>query len=118
MKNFLFVMRSTPHDGIGLRESLDMIMTVAAFDQPVSLLFLDDGVFQLKAGQNPGCLDLKPTAPLFEALEVYGVDALWVEEESLAQRGLAPGNLILPVRGIKRGEVAALAAAADVVVAC
>ena len=118
MKQFLFVMRRPPHEGIGVRESLDLLMTVAAFDQPVRLLFLDDGVFQLKSGQNPECLGAKPIVPLFSALEVYGIEELWVEEESLAQRGLRPESLILPTRGIKRGAVAGLVASADVVVAC
>jgi len=116
MKNFLFVMRRPPHEGIGVRESLDMLMTVAAFDQPVRLLFLDDGVFQLKSGQKPESLGLKPIAPLYAALEVYGVEELWVEEESLSQRGLIHENLILPTLSIKRAEVASLIAAADVVV--
>lgn len=118
MKHFLFVMRRPPYDGIGIRESLDMMMTVAAFDQTVRLLLLDDGVFLLKPGQNPGCLGFKPVTPLFDALEIYGVEELWVEEESLVQRGLAPDSLTLPARSIKRADVAGLIAAADIVVAC
>jgi len=118
MKNFLFVMRRPPHEGIAVRETLDMLMTVAAFDQAASLLFLDDGVFQLKSGQHPECLGFKPLAPLFAALEVYGVEDLWVEEESLVQRGLSQASLFLPTQSITRCEVAGLVASADVVVAC
>lgn len=118
MKNFLFVLRRPPHEGIHVRESLDMLMTVAAFDQPVRALFLDDGVFLLKAGQRPDVLGLKPVAPLLAALELYDVQGLWVEEESLAQRGLVREALIVPTQRIRRAEVAAFVAAADVVVAC
>jgi len=116
MKNFLFVMRRPPHEGTAVRESLDMLMTVAAFDQPVRVLFLDDGVFALKAGQRPDVLGLKPVEPLLAALDFYGVEGLWVEEESLVQRGLRPEGLALPVRGIRRAEVAGFVAGADVVV--
>lgn len=118
MKNFLFVMRRPPHEGSRVRESLDMLMTVAAFDQPVRVLFLDDGVFLLKPGQRPEGLGLKPVLPLLEALEIYDVEGLWVEEESLAERGLRPGALALPARGIRRAEVARFVAAADIVVDC
>ena len=118
MKHFLFVLRRPPHAGAFLRESLDMLMTVAAFDQPVRALFLDDGVFALAAGQRPEVLGLAPVAPLLAALEIYGVEDVWVEAESLAQRGLSAQGLALPVRSIRRAEVAAFIAAADVAVAC
>lgn len=118
MKNFLFVLRHPPHEGAGIRESLDMVMTVAAFDQPVRVLFLDDGVFLLKLGQCPHNPNLKPTAPLFAALEIYAVEGLWVEQESLAERGLGLANLILPVQTIRREEIAFFLATADIVVAC
>ncbi len=118
MKNFLFVMRRPPYEGSAVRESLDMLMTVAAFDQPVRVLFLDDGVFLLKSGQSPEGLGLKPLAPLLSALETYDVEDLWVEEESLAERGLDPASLFLPVRSVSRAEVTRLVSAADVVVGC
>jgi tRNA 2-thiouridine synthesizing protein C len=118
MKTFLFVLRRSPHEGSGIRESLDMLMTAAAFDQAVRLLFLDDGVFALKSGQQPECLGLRPVGPLFAALELYDVEGLWVEAESLAHRGLAPANLSRPTRSIARAEVAAFIAEADLVVAC
>lgn len=118
MKNFLFVLRRPPFEGVGVRESLDMLMTVAAFDQPVRVLFLDDGVFLLQSGQRPEVLGLKPVAPLLRALEVYDVQDLWVEEESLAWRGLCRESLILPTQAIRRAEIAGFIAAADIVVAC
>jgi tRNA 2-thiouridine synthesizing protein C len=116
MKHFLFVLRRAPHEGAFVRESLDMLMTVAAFDQPVRVLLLDDGVFALVPGQRPEILGLRPVAPLFEALDVYGVEGVWAEEESLAGRGLCADRLALPVRRIRRAEVAGFIAAADVVV--
>ena len=118
MKNFLFVLHHPPHEGAAIRESLDMVMTVAAFDQTVRVLFLDDGVFLLKLGQCPQNPNLKPTSPLFAALEMYDVEGLWVEQESLAERGLVLTNLILPVQTIRREEIAFFLATADIVVTC
>ena len=97
---------------------MDMLMTVAAFDQQVRVLFLDDGVFLLKSGQRPPNPAVRPTAPFFAALEIYGVEELWVERESLAERGLDLANLILPVQPLHRTEIALFLAAADIMVAC
>jgi tRNA 2-thiouridine synthesizing protein C len=116
MKRFLFVIRHAPYAGTAVRETLDMMMTVAAFDQPVRVLFLDDGVFALKAGQRPEGLGLKPVAPLFAALEIYGVEGLWVEQESLDLRGLSAAELVVPTLSIRRAEVAGFVASADIVV--
>lgn len=118
MKKFLFILRRPPYQGSATRESLDMLMTVAAFDQPVRVLFLDDGVFLLKTGQRPEGLGLKPVQPWLAALQVYDVEDLWAEEESLAERGLDRQNLSLQVHPLRRAEVARFVAEADVVVSC
>jgi len=116
MKKYLFVMRRLPHSGIHLQETLDMILTTAAFDQQVSLLFIDDGVFQLKIGQNPASMQLKDTAAIFTALEIYDVQHLYVERESLTARGLVIHELILPVQPIARTDINLLMAGHDVIV--
>ena len=82
-----------------------MILTTAAFDQQVSLLFCDDGVLQLKRGQNPAAIGLKDTAQIFTVLEVYDVHDLYVEAESLTARGMTADDLLLPTRVLPRAEI-------------
>jgi tRNA 2-thiouridine synthesizing protein C len=108
MKSYLFVMRRPPNLGNHVQETLDMILTMAAFDQAVSVLFADDGVLQLKAGQNQAALSLKETSAIFNALPVYEVNSLYVEAESLKSRGLAPADLILPAQAIERIKISEL----------
>ncbi|WP_349431297.1 sulfurtransferase complex subunit TusC [Methylomarinum sp. Ch1-1] len=108
IKNFLFVMSQAPHDGAGVQETLDIILTTAAFDQSVSLLFLDDGVLQLHQRQQSEKVGLKDTAAIFQALQIYDVHEYFVESESLQHRGLKPGNLILPVQEVYRKDINAL----------
>lgn len=99
-----------------MRETLDMIMTAAAFDQTVTLLFLDDGVYQLKHSQDAESPDFPPLARWWDALSMYGVDDLRVEAESLEERALCPDDLGRLVRPVARTAVAALIRTADVVV--
>lgn len=116
MKKYLFVMRHPPHISSRVQEALDQMLTTAAFDQSVSVLFLDDGVLQLKTGQNPENMALKNTAASFTALSLYEIKDVFVEAESLAERGLAVKDLILPVRTIPRADVNQLMRGHDAVV--
>ncbi|CAI8777848.1 tRNA 2-thiouridine synthesizing protein C [Methylocaldum szegediense] len=111
-------MRSATRGGVRIRESLDMVMTAAAFDQAVRLLILDDGVFLLKRGQRPEASKLAPVAPLFEALALYDVEDVWVERESLEARGLTEEDLVIPVGVVERADIARLSAEHDIVVSC
>ena len=47
IKKFLYVNRKPPYGTIYALESLEVVLIGAAFEQDVSLAFLDDGVFQL-----------------------------------------------------------------------
>ncbi len=115
MKKFLFIMDRPPHSGIQLQEKLDIILTTAAFDQKVALLFLDDGVFQLKKGQHPEKQDLKDTSAIFNALEIYDVNKIYTEVESLQQRGMKPSDLSLPVKEYYRKDINELMQGYDLV---
>jgi len=108
-------MRTPPHSGIHVQEQLDIILTTAAFDQHVALLFLDDGVFQLKKNQQPEKLELKDTLSFFNALEMYDVHDLFTEVESLQDRGLTSGDLSLPVKEFYRKDINGLMKQYDVV---
>ena len=117
MKSYLFVLRKPSHSGAHVQEMLDIILTTAAFDQKVSILLLDDGVFQLKNGQHPESVGMKDTAAIFNALEIYDVIDIYTEVESLQERGLKPGDLSLPVQEFYRKDIAGLMKRFDVVFA-
>lgn len=117
MKKYLFVLRKPAHSGALVQEMLDTILTAAAFDQHVSLLLLDDAVFQIKTGQHPEAAGMKDTAAVFKALEIYDVHHIYVEAESLQERGLKPGELCLPVQALYRKDIAGLMKRHDIVFA-
>jgi tRNA 2-thiouridine synthesizing protein C len=115
MNRYLFVLRKPAHSGAYVQEMLDIILTTAAFDQQVSILLLDDGVFQLKKGQHPEKVGMKDTVAIFNALEIYDVNDIYTEVESLQERGLNPGDLCLPVQALFRKDIAGLMKRFDVV---
>jgi len=93
VKKFFYVNRKAPYGTIFAQEALEVVLIGAAFDQDVSLGFLDDGVYQLMKGENTKDLGVKNFSPTFRALGDYDVTKLFVEKESLDERGLSADDL-------------------------
>ena len=94
IKKFLYVNRKAPHGTIYALESLEVVLIGAAFDQDVSLAFVDDGVYQLMLNQNTSGIGVKNFSPTYKALGDYDVNKIYVEKESLELRGLNQDNLL------------------------
>lgn len=129
VKKFLYVNRKAPYGTIYALESLEVVLIGAAFDQDVSLAFLDDGVFQLIKGQDTREIGVKNFSPTFRALGDYEVTKFYVEKESLEERGLSIDDLLdityededddwaekPSIRLVSRAEMAGIMADQDVV---
>jgi tRNA 2-thiouridine synthesizing protein C len=94
IKKFFYVNRKAPYGTIYALESLEVVLIGAAFDQDVSLAFLDDGVYQLTKGQDTKAIGVKNFSPTYSALGDYDVKKIYVEKESLEQRGLTLDDLL------------------------
>ena len=93
-KKFLYVNRKAPHGSIYALESLEVVLIGAAFEQEVTLAFVDDGVYQLLQNQDSSALGSKNFSPTYRALGDYDVNRIFVERESLELRGLAKEDLM------------------------
>ncbi len=114
-KKFMFVNRTAPYGTVYALESLEVVLISAAFDQDVSLVFVEDGVFQLKKGQQTKGIETKNFSPTYRALEGYDVEKLYVERESMAARGLAEDDLVVDVTVLSSAELGKLMDEQDVV---
>jgi len=94
-KSLLIISRQAPWSGPGAREALDIVLAGGAFDLPIGLLFLDDGVFQVAPGQKAANLQQKDLGANLQALSLFGVDDVFVCAASAAQRGLCTDALNL-----------------------
>ena len=93
-KKFLFVNRKAHYGTVYALESLEVVLITAAFEQDVSVAFLDDGVYQLLKWQNGKALGMKNFSATFRALGDYGVTRLYVERDALTVRGLTAADLM------------------------
>jgi tRNA 2-thiouridine synthesizing protein C len=93
-KKFLYVNRKAPHGSIYALESLEVVLIGAAFEQEVTLAFIDDGVYQLLKNQDSSAIGNKNFSPTYRALGDYDVNQIFVERESLELRGLSREDLM------------------------
>jgi tRNA 2-thiouridine synthesizing protein C len=114
-KRFLFICRRPPYGSSLAREALDVALAAAAFDQPVAMLFLGDGVLQLLPQQKADAIDQKPLDKQLGALPLYDIDQLYVDADALQARKLSLADLAQPAQPLSVAEITALMAVHDVV---
>ncbi len=115
VKKFMYVNRRAPHGTIYAQESLEVVLVGAAFDQEVSIVFMDDGVYQILKDQDTSAIGTKNFSKTFRALEMYDVEKLYVERESMQARGISEDDLNVPVEVITSEEIGRLMEQHDVI---
>lgn len=111
----MFVNRKAPYGTIYALESLEVVLITATFDQDVSLVFIDDGVYQLLKGQQTKDIGVKNFSPSYRALEGYDIEKLYVDRASMELRGLREEDLLVPVRVLDNREMGELMEQQDVI---
>ena len=116
VKRFMYVNRRPPYGTIYALECLEVVLIAAAYDQDVSMVFVDDGVYQLKKDQDTTGIGMKNFSKTYRALDDYDVEKIYVEKESLEQRGLSEDDLIIPVEVVTTENLREIMAQQDVVI--
>ncbi len=116
VKRFMYVNRRAPYGTIYALECLEMVLAAAAFDQRVSMVFLDDGVYQLKKDQDTRGIGMKNFSAAYGALPDYDVEKIYVEKESLLARGLSADDLVIPVEVLAAADLREIMAQQDVII--
>ncbi len=93
VKKFCCINRKAPYGTIYALESLEVVLIAAAFDQDISLVFADDGVYQLTKSQETESIGMKNFSKTYSALGDYDIKKIYVEKESLEERGLSVDDL-------------------------
>lgn len=110
----MFVMRKAAHGSIYAYEGLEAMLIMGAFEQDISVAFIDDGVFVLKKEQDTKPLGVKEFSKTFRTLEDFDITNIYADKESLEQRGLTVDDLIIPVKVVGAGEIAKIMEEQDV----
>ena len=115
IKKVMYINRRAPYGTVYALEGLEVVLIGAAFDQDVSVAFVDDGVYELKKDQDTSDSGMKNFSPAYRALEMYDVEKLYVEKESMQQRGLGAHDLLVPVEVLTSDALTKLIAEQDII---
>ena len=94
-KKLLFISRHAPYGSSLAKDALDAILASSAYDQQLSILFMDDGVFQLLANQAASEIAQKSFSSLLPVLPLYEINSIYVHCESLEKRQITINELVL-----------------------
>lgn len=107
-KKMMFVMRRAPHGTIYSYEGLETVLISAAYEQDLSMAFIGDGVFALVKKQDTEKLGVKGYIKTYSVLEDYEVEKIYVDRQSMEERGLTPVDFAIPVEVKEAAEIAEL----------
>ncbi len=116
MKSICFIFNKPPYGDHKGRELLDICLMSAAFDMPITVIFKSQGVYQLLQNQQPDVISVKNHSATFKALDLYGVENILVESESLLEHNLKMEQLLPIAEAVSQDVVKHQIASSDFVI--
>ena len=89
MKSVLYAIRQNP--GNLANETIDAVLVGGIMEQMTTVVFLGDGVYQLVC--NLETISFKDTKMKWSALATYGIEQVYVLQDSLLKRDIDPPQL-------------------------
>jgi tRNA 2-thiouridine synthesizing protein C len=93
--SILFIFNKPPYGGEQSKEALDMALAHAAFDEKVSLLFIDRGIWNLVDDQMPKIVGIREFTRLFKGLSLYDIEDVYLCETALESNKLSLEQLMI-----------------------
>lgn len=114
-KKILFINRASPTETMRAQEALDALLMASAFNQEVNVLFMDDGILQLKSEQDATLSPQKNFTKTFKALSLYDIKNVYVDATSLKNHDLTENDLMTPVTLLNSVQIGKLIQQQDTV---
>lgn len=93
MQNFLILHTQAPHQHNALALAQDMTLALSCFEQIVRCVFIGDGVYQLKAGQQHTLIKR------LSSYNIYDLTPVYICQQSMQARALELDDLLnMPIK--------------------
>lgn len=100
------ISRQAPYGSNRAHQSLDIALAATVFEQTVNYIFMGDGVYQLLGNQNATSIQSKTLVNALQTLDLYGIESIFVDNQSLDERNLTQSDLSLETNLVSRDEIA------------
>lgn len=117
-KETLVVVRRSPYGSSLARSALDAALALAAFDQPVKLLFLGEGVLQLVPEQDTQGTGAKNVSKLLASLPLYDIETVYSDMASAQRYGVDLSEAPVPAEGLSTEQLRQMMDACDHILGC
>lgn len=97
MQKYLIINSKSPTKDLDAQEAQDLYLALSAFGKDISLLFTGEGVLQLLKGQNLKLTNRKNFTTILEELDLFDIDKVYVEQQSLVKYKLSQDDLAISV---------------------
>lgn len=95
IKKIMFTVRKAPHGTIYVYEGLEVKLIMAAYDADITVVYIDDGVFALKKGQDTKELGIKGFEATYGVFVDYEIEKVLVDRRSMELRGMTEDDLLV-----------------------
>lgn len=115
LPRFLFLITRSPLPALRMQETLDRILTAAAYDLYVSVLFRGEGVYQVVGAvgrERPSWL------ARLQTLDLYQINQVLVDGPSLRARGFHEHDLVIAAKVVDCDQARACLAEHDRLFVC
>ncbi|XHN73669.1 TusC [Lonepinella sp. MS14437] len=109
MIKLAFVFKTAPYSNAASREGLDALLAATAFcdENEIAVFFIEDGVFNLLAAQQPELILQKDFISTFKLLDLYDIEQRFICQASLQQYALENAEFIINCEKIDRTSLIA-----------
>ena len=115
MKKYLIILRQAPFKNSLSLEAQELSLALAAFEQNVSLLFIEDGVLQLLANQESAAISHKDFTKTYTGLDLFDIKNVYIEQTALERYRLNAEKLNIVATQITNTEISDLIAKHDII---
>lgn len=104
-KHFTVLVNQAPFGCRSGQNAVEAILAISIFEQPVAVIFTEDGIYQLITRQNTEKSGLKEYRQQFLDLTSYGVERLYLDSDSARQRGIDGSDLLLEPEWVDHHQI-------------
>ncbi|GAA0296987.1 sulfurtransferase complex subunit TusC [Psychrosphaera haliotis] len=108
IKSILIIHTQPAFNDLQGKEALDLSLILGSYEQDVSVVFYQQGVFQTLAHQDPESFSQKDYTSTIKALDIYDIEKVYVHTNSLVKYGLENNERLSNVLPIEHTDFLAL----------